>query len=126
MRVIVSRELLQDKLYYFDETSTIYYCPIVREYEAYFSYTRNLPIITAPSVFGMNENADIFKDQQETELLFSSLLLTQVILYLNFLRNKMMINITNIIKYQLVIFINLFFSSNTLFRIERYVIIVIS
>ncbi|XP_032686024.1 dynein heavy chain 7, axonemal-like isoform X4 [Odontomachus brunneus] len=70
-------ELLEDKLYYFDETSTIYYCPIVREYETYLSYTKNLPIITAPSVFGMHENADIFKDQQETELLFSSLLLTQ-------------------------------------------------
>ncbi|XP_014484361.1 PREDICTED: dynein heavy chain 7, axonemal-like [Dinoponera quadriceps] len=71
------QELLESQLYYFDESSTMYYCPIVREYDAFLTYTRNLPIITAPSVFGMNENADILKDQRETELLFSSLLLTQ-------------------------------------------------
>ncbi|KAL6428106.1 hypothetical protein ACFW04_008466 [Cataglyphis niger] len=70
-------ELLTAKIYYFDVSSTIYYCPIVREYEAYLNYTRKLPIITEPSVFGMNENADILKDQRETNLLFSSLLLTQ-------------------------------------------------
>lgn len=72
------RKLLTEKRYYFDETSTIYYCPIVREYEAFLEYTKNLPLITPPSVFGMNENADIIKEQQETDLLFSSLLLTQV------------------------------------------------
>ncbi|XP_043799961.1 dynein axonemal heavy chain 7-like isoform X2 [Apis laboriosa] len=70
-------KLLTEKRYYFDDTSTIYYCPIVREYEAFLEYTKNLPLITPPSVFGMNENADIIKEQQETDLLFSSLLLTQ-------------------------------------------------
>lgn len=73
------RKLLTDEIYYFDASSTIYYCPIAREYEAYIAYIRKLPIITEPSVFGMNENADILKDQRETDLLFSSLLLTQVI-----------------------------------------------
>nr|XP_012232176.1 PREDICTED: dynein heavy chain 7, axonemal-like isoform X1 [Linepithema humile] len=70
-------ELLTEEIYYFDPTSTIYYCPTVTEYEAYLEYTRKLPIITEASVFGMNENADILKDQRETNLLFSSLLLTQ-------------------------------------------------
>ncbi|XP_017795795.1 PREDICTED: dynein heavy chain 7, axonemal-like [Habropoda laboriosa] len=71
------RELLADKRYYFDEASTIYYCPSFREHEAFMEYTKSLPFITEPSVFGMNENADIIKDQNETSLLFSSLLLTQ-------------------------------------------------
>lgn len=59
----------------------VYYCPSVREHEAFVEYTKNLPLITEPSVFGMNENADIIKDQHETNLLFSSLLLTQVIYF---------------------------------------------
>ncbi|KAK2577836.1 hypothetical protein KPH14_001102, partial [Odynerus spinipes] len=70
-------EVLTEKIYYFDSTSKVYYCPTAREHEAYVEYTRNLPLTTPPSVFGMNENADIIKDQQETSLLFSSLLLTQ-------------------------------------------------
>ncbi|XP_076618005.1 dynein axonemal heavy chain 7 isoform X2 [Colletes latitarsis] len=72
-----SEELLAEKVYYFDDASNIYYCPNVREHEAYMEYTRNLPLITEPSVFGMNENADIIKDQQETNLLLESILLTQ-------------------------------------------------
>lgn len=76
--VLIHREALGEDIYYFDTSSKIYYCPPVREYDAYVEYTKNLPLITAPSVFGMNENADIIKDQQETSLLFSSILLTQV------------------------------------------------
>ena len=71
------QELLIEKRYYFDDTLMDYYCPNVREHEAFVEYTKNLPLITEPSVFGMNENADIIKDQHETNLLFSSLLLTQ-------------------------------------------------
>ncbi|KAL0118214.1 hypothetical protein PUN28_009103 [Cardiocondyla obscurior] len=70
-------KLLTDEIYYFDAPSTTYYCPIAEEYEAYITYTRQFPIITKPSVFGMNDNAEILKDQRETDLLFGSLLLTQ-------------------------------------------------
>lgn len=58
--------------------SGTYYCPSFPEYAEFMNYTKSLPLITHPAVFGMNENADIMKDQQETELLVSSTLLTQV------------------------------------------------
>lgn len=63
--------------YYFDD-SQVYYVPMVSEYSQFLDYVKSLPLTTAPSIFGMHENADIIKDQQETELLLSSILLTQV------------------------------------------------
>lgn len=74
------REIITEDKYYFDNTSDIYYCPDAKEYNIFLEYTKQLPLITSPSVFGMNDNADIIKDQQETDLLFSSLLLTEVII----------------------------------------------
>ncbi|XP_049773091.1 dynein axonemal heavy chain 7 [Schistocerca cancellata] len=70
------KELLEEDFYPFDPTGK-YYAPKETTYEAYLNYTRSLPLITHPEVFGMNENADIMKDQQETDLLLSSMLLTQ-------------------------------------------------
>ncbi|KAL1123751.1 hypothetical protein AAG570_001524 [Ranatra chinensis] len=64
-------------IYYFD-SSKQYYAPLAKEHEEFVKFVRELPLITSPSVFGMNENADIMKDRQETDLLFNSTLLTQV------------------------------------------------
>lgn len=52
--------------------------PEVKDHEGFVNYVKTFPIITNPSVFGMNENADIMKDQQETNVLFTNTLLTQV------------------------------------------------
>lgn len=70
---------LKLRKYHFVEYSAgTYYAPAADDYEEFINYTKNLPLITHPSVFGMHENADIMKDQKETELLFYSTLLTQV------------------------------------------------
>uniref|UniRef100_A0A670KHQ4 Dynein axonemal heavy chain 3 n=1 Tax=Podarcis muralis TaxID=64176 RepID=A0A670KHQ4_PODMU len=53
-----------------------YFVPSFGTYQSYIDYLRSLPIITHPGVFGLHENADITKDNQETNLLFNSVLLT--------------------------------------------------
>ncbi|XP_072275027.1 dynein axonemal heavy chain 3 [Pyxicephalus adspersus] len=54
----------------------IYYIPPHGTYQSFVDYIRNLPLITHPEVFGLHENADITKDNQETNQLFEGVLLT--------------------------------------------------
>ncbi|GLI63290.1 hypothetical protein VaNZ11_006196 [Volvox africanus] len=51
-----------------------YYAPPEGLVDSYLAYIRGLPIQAEPEVFGLHANADITKDQQETDLLLSSLL----------------------------------------------------
>ncbi|XP_016078231.1 PREDICTED: dynein heavy chain 3, axonemal [Miniopterus natalensis] len=53
-----------------------YYIPPHGSYQSYIEYLRNLPITAHPEVFGLHENADITKDNQETNQLFQGVLLT--------------------------------------------------
>uniref|UniRef100_A0A8D1K9L8 AAA+ ATPase domain-containing protein n=1 Tax=Sus scrofa TaxID=9823 RepID=A0A8D1K9L8_PIG len=53
-----------------------YYIPPHGSYQSYIDYLRNLPITAHPEVFGLHENADITKDNQETNQLFQGVLLT--------------------------------------------------
>ncbi|XP_044289654.1 dynein axonemal heavy chain 3 isoform X4 [Varanus komodoensis] len=53
-----------------------YYIPPYGTYQSYIDYLRSLPISTHPEVFGLHDNADITKDNQETNLLFNGVLLT--------------------------------------------------
>ncbi|XP_044001131.1 dynein axonemal heavy chain 7-like isoform X2 [Aphidius gifuensis] len=76
LEVFYCIETVENKDYYFD-SSCQYYVPRVSDHSEFLEYVKNLPMITGPSVFGMNENADIIKDQQETDLMISSILLTQ-------------------------------------------------
>lgn len=46
------------------------------KYENYCDYIRSLPHATHPEVFGLHENADISRQQQETQQLFSGVLVT--------------------------------------------------
>ena len=46
--------------------SGIYHCPIAETYDEFVEYIRSLPLLPNPEVFGLHENADITKDNQET------------------------------------------------------------
>lgn len=56
----------------------IYYAPSEKEYDDYNNYTKSLPLISKPGIFGFHDNADIMKDQQETDSLLTNTLKTQV------------------------------------------------
>ncbi|XP_033631251.1 dynein heavy chain 3, axonemal-like [Asterias rubens] len=66
--------LVEDKFAFSD--SGDYYSPTDGPYQTYIDYIRSLPIIPHPEVFGLHENADITKDNQETQQLFDGILLT--------------------------------------------------
>ncbi|XP_063980239.1 dynein axonemal heavy chain 7-like [Diachasmimorpha longicaudata] len=76
LEVFYCEEAVEDRSYRFDSSGQ-YYIPWVSEHSAFLDYVRELPMITGPSVFGMNDNADIIKDQQESEIMIASILLTQ-------------------------------------------------
>ncbi|XP_070269812.1 dynein axonemal heavy chain 3 [Myotis yumanensis] len=62
--------------HYYVAPGDIYYIPPHGSYQSYIEYLRNLPITAHPGVFGLHENADITKDNQETNQLFEGVLLT--------------------------------------------------
>lgn len=75
--------LVDDEKYLFDD-SGFYYSPAEKEYENYISFTKKLPSLTKPGIFGLHDNADIIKDQQETDSMLINTLKTQVRFFLFF------------------------------------------
>lgn len=49
----------------------------VREHADYLKFIQGLPVVSAPEVFGLHSNATITKDLNETNSLFTSILLTE-------------------------------------------------
>ncbi|XP_008571629.1 PREDICTED: dynein heavy chain 3, axonemal [Galeopterus variegatus] len=68
------KEIEQD--YYRLAPGDSYYIPPHGTYQSYIEYLRTLPITAHPEVFGLHENADITKDNQETNQLFQGVMLT--------------------------------------------------
>ncbi|XP_052628381.1 dynein axonemal heavy chain 3 [Harpia harpyja] len=74
LSIVYTKDIEQDK--YMLAAGDDYYIPPHGPYESYIEYIRSLPITTHPEVFGLHENADITKDNQETNQLFRGVLLT--------------------------------------------------
>ncbi|NXN95540.1 DYH3 protein, partial [Rhinopomastus cyanomelas] len=74
LSIVYNKDIEQDK--YMLAAGEDYYIPPHGPYESYIEYIRSLPITTHPEVFGLHENADITKDNQETNQLFRGVLLT--------------------------------------------------
>ncbi|KAF5289736.1 hypothetical protein FQA39_LY03653 [Lamprigera yunnana] len=58
-------------------TSGIYYVPIDTSHDGCLTYIKSLPLTQLPEVYGFHENADITKDNQETQSLLNGVLITQ-------------------------------------------------
>lgn len=67
LSIFYSSEVINKPLYSFSP-SGLYYVPVDTSYEGILSYIKTLPIVPQPEIFGLNENADITKDNQETQI----------------------------------------------------------
>ncbi|KAF8787357.1 Dynein heavy chain 3 like protein [Argiope bruennichi] len=76
LSIVYTPEIITVKNYQFSE-SGLYYIPDDLERKDVVEYIRSLPINPNPEVFGLHENADITKDNQETQQLLDGILLTQ-------------------------------------------------
>lgn len=62
----------------FFENCEQYICPHEEQYDDILGSIRSLPLNTIPQIFGLHDNANIFKNQQETNYILESVLCFQV------------------------------------------------
>jgi dynein heavy chain len=69
-------EVLDNQEYKFSDSSSEYSAPSYLDIDSFVEHIRNMPIVSSPEAFGLNENAKITRDFHETQLLFNTILLT--------------------------------------------------
>ncbi|XP_043569115.1 dynein axonemal heavy chain 3-like [Chiloscyllium plagiosum] len=69
------QSVISDDCYKFS-ASGIYFVPRRNSYESYLEYIKQLPLNADPEAFGLHENANITKEQKETQRLFDGILST--------------------------------------------------
>ena len=68
LSIFICREVVDNDDYKFSE-SGIYFAPLDCDSQlGYLDYVKSLPLNPVPEVFGLHDNADITKDNQETNL----------------------------------------------------------
>nr|XP_043909238.1 dynein axonemal heavy chain 3-like [Solea senegalensis] len=75
LSIFYSWELIEQECYSLCEDN-LYHIPADGPYQTYVDYIRSLPICADPCVFGLHSNADITKDNQETNQLLEGVLST--------------------------------------------------
>ncbi|XP_030856161.1 dynein heavy chain 3, axonemal-like [Strongylocentrotus purpuratus] len=75
LAIFYNDQIVKEEGYSFSESGN-YRCPPSGPHESYTEYIKSLPLMPHPEVFGLHENADITKDQKETQQLFDGILLT--------------------------------------------------
>ncbi|XP_069141245.1 dynein axonemal heavy chain 3-like isoform X4 [Argopecten irradians] len=75
LKLFYCKEIIIDDTYKLSP-SGIYFAPPKGTYDSYVNYIKDLPLTPHPEVYGFHENADISKDQHETQQLFDGILLT--------------------------------------------------
>ena len=75
LTIFYNKHIIDNDKYAFSP-SGIYLAPKEGSYQSYIDYIRSLPLIPDPEVYGLHSNADITKDNQETQALFDCILLT--------------------------------------------------
>lgn len=74
---VLMRQILDETKEYQPTSSPDYKVSHIGDHTSYLEYIRSLPTVARPNIFGLHENADITKDNMETQQLFDSILLTQ-------------------------------------------------
>ncbi len=75
LSLFYNNDTIADDNYKFSP-SGLYFAPTLGPYESYLDYIRSLPLEPLPEVFGLHENADISRQQVETQQLFDNVLVT--------------------------------------------------